>query len=136
MQQAEDFRAESRALAAVMEPLSDADFDMPTLFKGWTIDDVVGHLHHINAAAEATLEGRFESFFAPATDVLARGGSLREAQYVWLAGLRGRALCDAWATGAERVADLYAAADPKMRVKWAGPDMSALSAITARQMET
>jgi uncharacterized protein (TIGR03084 family) len=34
------------------------------------------------------------------------------------------------------LADAYAKADPKQRVKWAGPDMSALSSITARQMET
>ena len=34
------------------------------------------------------------------------------------------------------MADAYAMADPKQRVKWAGPDMSALSSITARQMET
>ncbi len=45
MQQAEDFRAESRALAAVLATLDDADFDRPTLFKGWTIDHVIGHLH-------------------------------------------------------------------------------------------
>ncbi|MEM7212895.1 MAG: maleylpyruvate isomerase family mycothiol-dependent enzyme, partial [Pseudomonadota bacterium] len=30
----------------------------------------------------------------------------------------------------------FAAADPKARVKWAGPDMSTRSSITARQMET
>ena len=30
----------------------------------------------------------------------------------------------------------FAAADPKARVKWAGPDMSIRSSITARQMET
>jgi uncharacterized protein (TIGR03084 family) len=30
----------------------------------------------------------------------------------------------------------FAAADPKHRVKWAGPDMSVRSSITARQMET
>ena len=56
MQQAEDFRAESRALAAALEPLSEADFDMSTLFKGWTIDHVVGHLHMFNVAALKTVE--------------------------------------------------------------------------------
>ncbi|MFN7165064.1 MAG: maleylpyruvate isomerase family mycothiol-dependent enzyme, partial [Hyphomonas sp.] len=33
-------------------------------------------------------------------------------------------------------ADLFAVADPKARLKWAGPDMSARSSITARLMET
>lgn len=136
MQQAEDFREEARALAAVLEPLADADFHQPTQFKGWTIDDVLGHLHLFNVAAAETLAGRFEAFFAPISAVLAGGGTLRDAQYPWLDGLRGRALFQAWRRGSEVLADAYSAADPKQRVRWAGPDMSALSAITARQMET
>lgn len=136
MQQAEDFREESRALAAVLDPLSNADFDRPTQFKGWTIGDVLGHLHLFNVAATETLAGRFEAFFAPIAKMLAEGRTLREAQYPWLDGLAGRALFDAWRDTAETTADAYAAADPKTRVQWAGPDMSALSSITARQMET
>ncbi|MEQ1783642.1 MAG: maleylpyruvate isomerase family mycothiol-dependent enzyme [Hyphomonadaceae bacterium] len=34
------------------------------------------------------------------------------------------------------MAALYRTADPKARLKWAGPDMSARSSITARLMET
>jgi uncharacterized protein (TIGR03084 family) len=138
MQQATDFRDETRALAAVLQPLSEADFDMPTLFKGWTIDDVIGHLHLFNVAAREALAGdaQFEAFFAPIQAGLAKGMTLRDMQYPWLNGLRGRALLDAWQAAAEQVADIYAQADPKHRVRWAGPDMSALSCITARQMET
>ena len=44
MQQADDFREESRVLAAVLDPLTEAEFFAPTQFKGWTIDDVLGHL--------------------------------------------------------------------------------------------
>ena len=44
MQQAEDFRQECRALAAVLEPLDDAGLDRVTQFKGWTIDDVIGQV--------------------------------------------------------------------------------------------
>lgn len=138
MQQAEDFRQESRALARVLDPLTDSDFDQETLFKGWTIDDVIGHLHMFNVGAEQTLQGndQFAAFFSPIAQTLGQGKSLREAQYPWLDGLRGRALFDEWRETVERTADAYANADPKHRVKWAGPDMSALSSITARQMET
>ena len=45
MQQATDFLDESMALATLLEPLSEADFDMPTQFKGWTINNVIRHLH-------------------------------------------------------------------------------------------
>jgi uncharacterized protein (TIGR03084 family) len=41
-----------------------------------------------------------------------------------------------WIETAEEVAEAYDGTDPKARLKWAGPDMSALSCITARQMET
>ena len=34
MQQAEDFMAESRALENILEPLTEAEFATPTLFKG------------------------------------------------------------------------------------------------------
>lgn len=138
MQQAIDFQDESRALALILEPLKDADFDMPTLFKGWSIDDVLGHLHMFNVAALDTLHSdtAFDRFFAPIATMLTAGKSLREAQYPWLDGLRGRALFETWREMSGQVARAYRDADPKCRLKWAGPEMSALSCISARQMET
>lgn len=138
MQQAQDFLDESNALALVLEPLNDTDFDMPTLFKGWSIDDVIGHLHMFNVGALDTLKDDtgFATFFAPIAADMARGKSMVQAQYPWLDGLRGQALFEEWRTTAEKVAQAYSDADPKRRLKWAGPDMSALSCITARQMET
>ena len=138
MQQAEDFRDESRGLAALLEPLVDLDFEKVTQFKGWTINDVIGHLHMFNLAADITLKdgAAFGAFFADIAKGLSQGKTLLETQYPFLDGLRGRALFEAWRDGAEQTADNYANADPKARLKWAGPDMSARSSITARQMET
>ena len=45
MQQAHDFREECDVLNAVLEPLSEADFGKVTLFKDWTINHVLQHLH-------------------------------------------------------------------------------------------
>jgi len=138
MQQAEDFRQESRALATLLEPLGDADFDQPTQFRDWSIGDVIGHLHLFNTAAAATLESdaAFQAIFTPIAAGLASGQTLLETQVPWLGGLRGRGLLKAWRDTAESTADAYARADPQQRVKWAGPEMNALSSITARQMET
>lgn len=138
MQQAEDFRAESRALAAILEDLPEADLHRATLFKDWTIDHVLGHLHLFNVAAETSLQGEaaFGAFIGPIVQEMQRGKSILECQFPWLDGLSGRALFEAWRVGAESCADAFAKADPKARVKWVGPDMSALSSITARQMET
>ncbi len=56
MQQAEDFRQEAKALAAILEPLSEPQFATITQFKNWTIEDVLGHLHIFNHAANLSLE--------------------------------------------------------------------------------
>ena len=86
MQQAQDFREESRALAALIEPLTDADFQRVTLFKQWTINDVLGHLHMFNVAAHATLESpeHFQAFFAPIAEQLQQGRTLLQSQGPWL----------------------------------------------------
>ena len=138
MQEAQDFLDESRALADILEPLSDADFSRETLFKSWTIDDVVGHLYMFNHAANLTVESGddFKAFFAPIAAQMQAGKTLLEIQHGWLGGLCGRKLFDLWRLGCENTAASYDRADPKLRVIWAGPDMSARSSITARQMET
>lgn len=138
MQQASDFRTEVEALAAIVTPLSDAELKTVTQFKGWTIEDVIGHLHIFDHAAGLALESgdKFIAFFGPILKQMTEGKSLREAQYPWLDGLAGQALVARWQETAHRVADAFSTADPKARLKWAGPDMSALSSITARQMET
>lgn len=140
MREAEDFRAEARTLHAALAPLSAADLGAPTLFKGWTLSDVVGHLHLFDVAARLSLTDKaaFEAFAAPIRAEIAAGSGLIAVQNRWLAerGLAGAPLRDAWAGEAERLADAYAAADPKARVKWFGPEMSARSSVTARQMET
>lgn len=138
MKQAEDFREESRALAALLEPLSAQDLQRETQFKGWSIEDVLGHLHLFNVAAETSLQGEeaFGTFIAPIVADMQSGKSILECQFPWLNGLGGRDLFEAWKDGAESCADAFAAADPKARVKWVGPDMSALSLLTSRQMET
>ena len=138
MQQAQDFRDECQALAALLADQPEQVFAAPTQFKGWTVNDVLGHLHFFNAAAEAALAGpdRFDRMMSGAQAALAAGGSILAMQFPWLDGLSGAALFAEWQIGAERLADAYQGANPKARVKWVGPEMSALSAITARQMET
>ena len=51
MQQAEDFRAESRALHALISATAPTRYTEPTQFKGWGIHDVLQHLHFWNRMA-------------------------------------------------------------------------------------
>jgi uncharacterized protein (TIGR03084 family) len=49
---------------------------------------------------------------------------------------RERALLERWHGDCERIARSFGSADPRARVPWGGPDMSARSSISARLMET
>ena len=137
MQQATDFLNESEALNALLLPLSEADFQSPTQFKGWTINNIIRHLHVWNIAVDLSLqdEAAFSAFVA-AMMAGVRGGKLPEFEVSYLNNLSGHALLSAWMQRVETTAAAFAATDPKLRLKWVGPDMSALSSITARLMET
>ncbi len=138
IEQAIDFRDESEALYTLIAAQDDGVFTRNTLFKDWTVDDVIGHLHMFNVAADLSLtdpEG-FDAFLAGLMGALKQGRSMRAYTVEWLDGLAGRALLEAWRDTYRPMADRFAAADPKVRVKWAGPDMSVRSSITARLMET
>lgn len=137
MQQAEDFRAESAALHDLVRDLPTADFTRPTLFKDWTLDDIFQHLHFFNVMAHHSLAepDRFQTdygAFSERRKTQGMVGGVRTA----LGDLAGPDLVAAWWAYIEEMAPVFAAADPKHRVKWAGPDMSARSSITARLMET
>lgn len=137
MQQAQDFRDESSALACQLLPLTDAEFEIPTLFKGWTINNILRHLHVWNIAAGKSLEGD-EAFADFMAKLMAGGPALRfaEREAAYLVGVAGAELLDAWMTGFDDLATRFARTDPKLRLKWVGPDMSAISSVTARLMET
>lgn len=135
MQQAEDFRAESNALFALLDKANAKAFDEPTQFKSWTINAVLQHLHFWNQMAGFQLTNEDE-LVARMDGVMKHESGMRGYEAQHFGGLSGRALLDAWHTDAMATADLFAKADPKTRLKWAGPDMSARSSITARLMET
>ncbi|MEM8748790.1 MAG: TIGR03084 family metal-binding protein [Pseudomonadota bacterium] len=138
MQQALDFRAESEALDLLLSSCNDATFARPTQFKNWSIGDIIGHLHMFNFAARLSLEAphEFPAFAKPVHKGLVAGRSMMDMQAEWLDGLSGSRLFDTWRLEYLKTADAFAHIDPKARLKWIGPDMSARSSITARQMET
>ena len=142
MQEARDFREESDTIANVLAHSGDDVFSTVTQFKGWTIEDVIGHLHVWNVAALLTLEDPegFQSFIKSFMGQMGEGAGHIAAQNVWIdenaGGVRGKALFDTYHEYYPKVAAAYEAADPEQRVAWAGPDMSTQSKIIARQMET
>ncbi len=138
MQQANDFFEESKSLASIIVPLDGSALTTPTQFKNWTIEDIIGHLHMFNHAAQLALQGsdHFKAFFAPMAKDLNQGKSLLSVQKEWLQDINGIKLLKIWQAGYETLAESFADTDPARRIAWAGPDMSARSSVTARQMET
>ena len=135
MEQAAAFRSERDALHARLAPLDEVAFDTPTAFKGWTLNSVLQHLHFWNQMAGYQLTDEAK-LVATLKAMGKTGQTMRAFETAHFDGLGGQALLAEWQAGYQSVADRYADADPKQRLKWAGPDMSARSSITARLMET
>lgn len=142
LDEAKDFKAECDALAALLEDADDGVFQTATLFKTWTIEDVLAHLHMWNYAAGLTLDSRdkFQAFLTFFMKHLGAGKGHVEIQRVWLdeqcGAARGKALFHRWRDFYPALAESYRRADPERRVAWVGPEMKARSKIIARQMET
>lgn len=138
MQEALDFKEECDAIVAILDDQPAEIFDTVTLFKDWTIKDIIGHLHLWNIAADLTLTdpNEFLVFITDKMQHLMTGNSHPELQEIVFAEKSGLEIYTDWKNYYPKMADSFASAAPERRVKWAGPDMSVKSCIIARQMET
>ena len=135
--QAEDFLAECESIYALLKGRRDDVFAVPTLFKSWTIGDIIGHLHLWNIAADLTLTDpkAFAGLGGQAMQALGGGQTHPEFQRAYFDGQSDADIFKAWADSFPDIAARFRAADPLARVRWVGPDMSVASCIIARQME-
>lgn len=137
MMEAGQFRAECDQIRDLLAGYGPEVFDRVTLFKNWTIGDIIGHLHAWNIAANLTLTDpkAFSEFVGIAMGSLGQGKSHPEFQEVYFAGKSDDEIFSDWKSYYPDMAERFLEADPEMRVKWVGPDMSVRSCIIARQME-
>ena len=138
MQQAHDYLAEVDELSNLLRDQLESIFFKKTLFKSWTVNDVIGHLYMFDLAALKSLqnEDEFAKIHSNVSSHLDQGMSLLESQYPFLGKLSGKNLFERWYGNSRKLGAAFAHADPSVRLKWFGPEMSAKSSITARQMET
>ncbi|WP_311132607.1 TIGR03084 family metal-binding protein [Nonomuraea gerenzanensis] len=126
----DDLRAETASFEALLQPLSDDDWERPTPAEGWAVRDQVSHLAWFDDAA-VRAAGDPEGFpdwvrrFTSVDDVAAqsRGSAPREL-HAWFRASRAHSL------------EVFATLGARDRVPWFGPAMSAASFVTARLMET
>lgn len=139
--QVTDFSRECLEFASLIDEALDTHgqqlYAWPTQFKQWTLNDIVGHLHVWNWAADASLHhpDQFKEFMALLASATERH-QLRDFERQWLKGLEGDALVSTWRDFAQTMCARFEHADPRARVQWVGPEMSVRSSVSARLMET
>ena len=138
LQEAQDLREEGASLAALLREMKAEDWQCPTPFKNWTPWDVVAHLHLSDEWAAAALRSPedFKREIAPLLAALSKRTSMRDYTRERYASLDGDALLERWRRCLGSLSDALAAADPKARLTWFGPDMGVRMFTTARYMET
>lgn len=129
-----DLEAEHRSLAGVLASRT-VDLDADTPAETWTIRDQLSHLAGFDGAATTSLTdpNRFRSDLARRLD---EGDDPIEGYRQAGRSIAGSEVIAWWADANRALLDAAADADPRQRVPWYGPDMSVMSSITARVMET
>ncbi|GII80588.1 hypothetical protein Sru01_55700 [Sphaerisporangium rufum] len=130
-----DLRAEGDELLAVLEPLGPAEWERPTPAAGWAVRDQVSHLAWFDDAA-TTAATDPEGFRAALPAFAARGEGAVDEIAAAARGLSPGQVIDWFRAARARSLAALAAVDPRARLPWYGPDMSAASFATARIMET
>ena len=137
MQQTTDFIDECAELATLLQTLDTIDWERETQFEAWTINNILTHLHFWNLQVDLSLTDpetfaeKMQSEILPS--IVSKGFRATEDTQI---SERGNELLEAWQHQFQDMQPRWKSLDPKLRVKWAGPDMSVRSAMTARQMET
>lgn len=131
----EDLAAERGELVSALADLEAADWDRATPADGWTIRDQVTHLAYIDEVATLALQNpdEFRSRLIAEAQPITGWPDRVAARYRSLPG----SVASQWLLTAQT--DLIGAfqdVDPKTRLPWFGPEMSAASSLTARIMET
>jgi uncharacterized protein (TIGR03084 family) len=137
MQHIVDLRAEAADLHELLAHLPEADWATPTQFKGWTINDVIIHLHAGDLLAAASVRDAevFGAMLASIRAARQSGLTSIEENRKRIGPLSGARLLEAWRSQLDELCTALASKDPDARLTWAGPDMGVRMFTTARQME-
>ena len=126
-----DLADEQAALEAVVVDVDEAGWSRPTAAAGWDVRDTMVHLAYFDdAAREAVVD---PAAFADRFERTMRGEIDPVADHAHLTGPEVFAW---WQGGRTGLLAALAPLDPKDRIPWYGPPMSARSFATARLMET
>lgn len=130
-----DLREEQAALDAMVTPLAEDDWDKITPFEGWSIRDEITHLAYFDGTGR--LAATDQAGFARHLEELIKNFATYEDDYLSAGrSIPSSALLSRWRNDREVLLSALVSLDPKQRLPWYGPPMSARSFATARLMET
>jgi uncharacterized protein (TIGR03084 family) len=115
--------------------LDEAGWHTPTPSAGWDIADQISHLAYFD---EVTVRSATDpdAFLAERAAAEAGNGINPDTIAARFRDRTGTQLLDWFGTARAGLIRTFAGLDPRARLPWFGPDMSAASSLTARIMET
>jgi len=130
---AADLAAESAVTRGLVDGLDEPGWRTPTPAAGWDIADQIGHLAYFDEVAvrSAVRPDEFRAELAAAPESV--NPDTIAARYRDRTGAQTLAWFD---EARAELLQAFKGLDPKVRLPWFGPPMSAASSLTARIMET
>lgn len=133
-----DLSLEYDALDAIVSGLDESEWNIITPFYGWTIKDEISHIAYFDEAAK--LSATNQELFKKHMEKMLEGFTDFDDMHQKVNAVGGRMpvseLLSWWRKERTRLIRAYEKLDPKDRLPWYGPTMSARSSATARLMET
>jgi uncharacterized protein (TIGR03084 family) len=130
-----DLRHESDRLIEQLNGLAYEQWGLATPAQGWSIQDQVSHLAFFDETARLALTEP-DQFRALADTLMADGMDFPDRIAAQHRILAPDALLDWFIAARRELLGRLVDEDPRRRLPWFGPDMSAASSATARLMET
>ena len=133
-----DLKAEYQELTVLAGSLSPQQWQLRSDFYGWTPWDEIAHLCYFDETAlqSVTDADRFTRGALALSSRIARDEEISAIARAAYRDLDGPALLAHWRQRHEPLVEALVRMDPKARLCWYGPQMSARSFAAARLMET
>ena len=138
LKQSDDFYEECLNTYDILKNIPEKNLKTITQFKSWSFEDIIRHLHVWNIAAYKSLLGQneWDKFNIELQTFFKKRLKLIDFEKSFTNDIKGKALLNLWYNTFKKVSNIFRQEPPKKRVKWVGPDMSVISSISARHMET
>jgi uncharacterized protein (TIGR03084 family) len=132
---ADDLLAEGEVIIAMVASLAPADFERPTPAERWAIRDQLSHLAYFDSTQYLAATDP-EQFAHDASALVSAGENFPDIVAERYRTMPGDELVAWFRHERTRLVTRFGEMEPRTRLPWYGPPMSAASAVSARIMET